>query len=292
MNIAARLPRYAHLIRVDSLEKQVGTMLLLWPTMWALWIAAEGMPPLYLVLIFASGSFLMHSAGCVVNDYADREFDGHIERTRNRPLVTGEISVREAGLFGLGLFLLAFLLILPLNILVIWLALPALFLAVSYPFTKRFLPVPQAYLGLAFGFGIPMSFAAVQDTVPAMAWLLLLANLFWVVSYDTAYAMVDRNDDIKLGRIRTSAITFGRYEVWAVMLCYALFFSLITVVGLAFGRGWVFLAGMAVAVLAAWRVFLLIRTRERPACWRAFVFNNWVGAAVFAGLALDYLVRG
>jgi len=292
MSIVARLPHYAHLIRVDSLGKQVGTMLLFWPTMWGLWIAAEGSPPLYLVLIFALGSFLMHSAGCVVNDYADREFDGHVERTRDRPLVTGAISVREAFWFGLALLFLAFLLILPLNRLVFWLALPALFLAASYPFTKRFFPVPQAYLGLAFGFGIPMSFAAVQDAVPPMAWLLVLANLFWVISYDTAYAMVDRNDDIKLGRIRTSAITFGRHEVAMVMLCYALALSLITVAGLAFGRGWVFLAGMGMAALVAGRVFLLIRTRQRPACWRAFICNNWVGASVFAGIALDYFLLG
>ncbi|MDR2015268.1 MAG: 4-hydroxybenzoate octaprenyltransferase [Azoarcus sp.] len=292
MNIVARLPHYAHLIRVDSLGKQVGTMLLLWPTMWGLWIAAEGSPPLHLVLIFALGSFLMHSAGCVVNDYADREFDGYVERTRDRPLVTGVISVREAFWFGLGLLFLSFLLILPLrNILVFLLALLALLLAMSYPFTKRFFPVPQAYLGLAFGLGIPMSFAAVQNTVPPMAWLLVAANLFWVISYDTAYAMVDRNDDIRLGRIHTSAITFGRYEVMVVMLCYALSLSLITVVGLAFGRGWVFLAGMGIAALVAGRVFLLIRTRQRPACWRAFICNNWVGTSVFAGFALDYLVR-
>jgi len=293
MSIVARLPHYAHLIRIDSFGKQVGTMLLLWPTMWGVWIAAEGSPSLYLVLAFGLGSFLMHSAGCVVNDYADRAFDGHVERTRDRPLVTGALSVREALWFGLGLLFLSLLLILPLmNILLLLLTLLALFLAASYPFTKRFLPVPQAYLGLAFGFGIPMSFAAVQNTVPPMAWLLVVANLFWTISYDTAYAMVDRNDDIKLGRIRTSAITFGRHEVSVVMLCYGLALSLIAVTGLAFGRGWVFLAGIGMAALVAGRVFLLIRTRERSACWRAFIDNNWVGASVFAGIALDYLVRG
>ncbi|MDR2208061.1 MAG: 4-hydroxybenzoate octaprenyltransferase [Azoarcus sp.] len=293
MNIVARLPHYAHLIRVDSLGKQVGTLLLLWPTMWGLWIAAEGSPPLHLVLIFALGSFLMHSAGCVVNDYADRDIDGHVERTRDRPLATGAISVREAFGVGLCLLFLAFLLILPLrNALVFLLSLSALFLAMSYPFTKRFFPVPQAYLGLAFGFGIPMSFAAVQNTVPAMAWLLMAANLFWVISYDTAYAMVDRNDDIRLGRIHTSAITFGRHDVAVVMLCHALSLCLITVVGLWFGRGWVFLIGVGVAALVAVRVFLLIRTRQRPACWRAFICNNWVGTSIFAGFALDYFVRG
>ena len=292
MSIVARLPHYAHLIRVDSLGKQVGTMLLLWPTMWGLWIAAKGLPPLHLVLIFALGSFLMHSAGCVVNDYADRGFDGHVERTRGRPLVTGAISVREALWVGLGLLFFSFLLILPLrNLLVFLLALVALFLALSYPFMKRFFPVPQAYLGVAFGFGIPMAFAAVQNTVPPMAWLLVAANFFWTISYDTAYAMVDRNDDIKLGRIRTSAITFGRYEVPIIMVCHALSLSLISVVGLAFGLGWVFIAGIGVAALVAGRIFLLIRTRQRPACWQAFLDNNWVGASVFAGIALDYLVR-
>ncbi|MCL2875118.1 MAG: 4-hydroxybenzoate octaprenyltransferase [Betaproteobacteria bacterium] len=292
MNIVARLPHYAHLIRVDSLGKQVGTMLLLWPTMWGLWIAAEGSPSLYQVFVFAFGSFLMHSAGCVVNDYADRNFDGYVERTRDRPLVTGALSVREALWFGVGLLLLSFLLIVPLrNFLVFLLALVALFLAMSYPFTKRFFPIPQAYLGVAFGFGIPMAFAAVQNTVPPMSWLLVAASFFWTISYDTAYAMVDRNDDIKLGRIRTSAITFGRYEVIVVMLCHAISLSLIAVVGLSFGLGWVFLAGIGVAALVVGRVFLLIRTRQRAACWQAFICNNWVGASVFGGIALDYFVR-
>ena len=292
MSIVARLPHYAHLIRVDSLGKQVGTLLLLWPTMWGLWIAAKGSPSLYLVFIFAFGSFLMHSAGCVVNDYADRNIDGHVERTRNRPLATGALSVREAFWLGLGLLVLSFLLIAPLrNLLVFLLALVALLLAVSYPFTKRFFPVPQAYLGVAFGFGIPMAFAAVQNTVPLMSWLLVAASFFWTISYDTAYAMVDRNDDIKLGRIRTSAITFGRYEVAIVMLCHMLSLSLIAVAGWKFGLGWVFLAGVGVAALVVGRVFLLIRTRQRAACWRAFICNNWVGASVFAGIVLDYLVR-
>jgi len=292
MSLAARLPHYAHLIRVDSLGKQVGTLLLLWPTMWGLWIAAEGAPSLYMVFVFAFGSFLMHSAGCVVNDYADRAIDGHVERTRDRPLVTGALSVREALWFGVALLLISFLLIVPFNnTLVYLLAVVALFLAVSYPFTKRFFPVPQAYLGVAFGFGIPMAFAAVQNTVPPISWLLVAASFFWTISYDTAYAMVDRNDDIKLGRIRTSAITFGRYEVAIIMVCHALSLALITVVGLAFGMGWVFLAGIGVAALVAGRIFFLIRTRQRPACWQAFLDNNWVGAAVFAGIALDYLVR-
>ncbi|MDR0634081.1 MAG: 4-hydroxybenzoate octaprenyltransferase [Azoarcus sp.] len=291
MNIVARLPYYAHLIRVDTLDKQAGTTLLLWPTMWGLWIAAGGLPPLHLILIFAFGSFLMHSAGCVLNDYADREFDAHVERTRQRPLATGAASPREAMWLAAFLLLVAFLLILALNTLVFWLALVALALTASYPFTKRFLPIPQAYLGFAFSFGIPMGFAAVQDTVPALAWLLVAGNLFWVIAFDTAYAMVDRADDIKLGLIRSSAISFGRFDVLAVMLCYAVFFSLTIAGGLRAGLGWVFLAGMAVAAALAAYIYTLIRHRERASCWRAFVFNNWVGTAVFAAVALDYFAR-
>ncbi|MDR0717055.1 MAG: 4-hydroxybenzoate octaprenyltransferase [Azoarcus sp.] len=292
MNIVARLPVYAHLIRVDTLDKQAGTTLLMWPTLWGLWIAAGGLPPLHLVLIFAFGSFLMHSAGCVLNDYADRGFDAHVERTRMRPLATREASPREAMWLAAFLLFVALLLILALNALVFWLSLAALALTLSYPFTKRFLPVPQAYLGFAFSFGIPMGFAAVQDTVPGLAWLLVAGNLFWVIAFDTAYAMVDRADDIKLGVIRSSAISFGRFDVLAVMLCYAVFFTLTTIGGLLAGRGWVFLAGMAVAAAMAGYIYTLIRGRERARCWRAFVFNNWVGTAVFAGVALDYLVRG
>ncbi|MDR1229458.1 MAG: 4-hydroxybenzoate octaprenyltransferase [Azoarcus sp.] len=292
MNIVARLPHYAHLIRVDTLDKQVGTTLLLWPTIWGLWIAAGGLPSLHLILIFAFGSFLMHSAGCVLNDYADREFDAHVERTRSRPLATGAASPREAIYLAAFLLLIAFALILTLNTLVFWLALAALALTASYPFTKRFLPVPQAYLGFAYGFGIPMAFAAVQNTVPPLAWLLLAGNLFWVIAFDTAYAMVDRADDIKLGLIRSSAISFGRFDILAIMLCYAIFFSVTILGGLLAGLGWVFLAGMAVAVALAGYIYTLIRHRERAPCWRAFVFNNWVGMAVFASVALDYVVRG
>ncbi|MDR1424747.1 MAG: 4-hydroxybenzoate octaprenyltransferase [Azoarcus sp.] len=292
MNIVARLPRYAQLIRIDTLDKQVGTLLLLWPTMWGLWLAAEGLPPLYLVAIFAFGSFLMHSAGCVINDYADRDIDKSVERTRARPLASGAASPREAFGLAAALLLVACLLLLALNQLVFWLALAALALTASYPFTKRFLPVPQAYLGISYGFGIPMAFAAVRGDAPLLAWALLAGNLFWVIAFDTIYAMVDRNDDIKLGHVRSSAITFGRFEVRMVMLCYALTFAIATAVGLWAGRGWVFLAGVAVAAATAGYIYTLIRTRDRAGCWRAFVFNNWVGVAIFAGLALDYLVRG
>ena len=216
MSLNDKLPHYIRLMRID---KPIGTLLLLWPTLWALWLAAEGWPPLHILVIFTIGTFLMRSAGCVINDYADRDFDGHVERTKNRPLATKSVSPREALLLAAGLSLLSFVLILPLDPLVIWLSVPALFLAASYPFTKRFFAIPQAYLGIAFGFGIPMGFAAVAGEVPAVAWLMLLANVFWAVAYDTEYAMVDRPDDLKIG-IKTSAITFGRFDVVAVMLCY------------------------------------------------------------------------
>ena len=282
-----RLQRYARLMRID---KPIGTLLLLWPTLWALWLAADGFPPLHLLLIFALGTLLMRSAGCVINDYADRDFDGHVERTRDRPLATRAVSTTEALLLAAVLALLSLLLILPLDALVIWLSVPALFLAVSYPYTKRFLAIPQAYLGVAFGFGIPMAFAAVQGEVPAVAWLMLLANVAWAVAYDTEYAMVDRPDDLKIG-IRTSAITFGRHDVAAVMACYALAFGLLALVGLLTGRGVHYHVGLGVAAILAGYHFLLIRDRDRERCFKAFRHNNWVGLAIFAGVLIDDLVR-
>ena len=282
---ANRLPLYLRLMRLD---KPIGSLLLLWPTLWALWLAADGVPPLGLLAIFVVGTVLMRSAGCVINDYADREFDGHVERTRNRPLATQAVSVREALLLASGLAALSFLLILPLDPLVIWLSVPALFLAASYPFMKRFFAIPQAYLGIAFGFGIPMGFAAVQGTVPAIAWWLLAGNIFWTIAYDTEYAMVDRPDDLKIG-IRTSAITFGRFDVAAVMLCYAIAFGLIAAVGIAAGRGMWFFGGIATAAGIALYHYTLIRERDRARCFRAFLHNNWVGAVLFAGLAVDYI---
>ena len=287
MSLSDKLPHYARLMRID---KPIGTLLLLWPTLWALWIAAEGWPPLYILAIFIAGTFLMRSAGCVINDYADRDFDGHVERTKNRPLATKSVSPREALLLAAGLSLLSFVLILPLDPLVIWLSVPALFLAASYPFTKRFFAIPQAYLGIAFGFGIPMSFAAVVGEVPAVAWLMLLANVFWAVAYDTEYAMVDRPDDLKIG-IKTSAITFGRFEVAAIMICYAMTLLLLGWAGLATGAGAPFLAGLAVAAGLMAYHYTLIRERDRPQCFKAFLHNNWVGAAIFAGWVADYLLR-
>ena len=287
MSLNDKLPHYIRLMRID---KPIGTLLLLWPTLWALWLAAEGWPPLHILVIFTIGTFLMRSAGCVINDYADRDFDGHVERTKNRPLATKSVSPREALLLAAGLSLLSFVLILPLDPLVIWLSVPALFLAASYPFTKRFFAIPQAYLGIAFGFGIPMGFAAVAGEVPAVAWLMLLANVFWAVAYDTEYAMVDRPDDLKIG-IKTSAITFGRFDVVAVMLCYAAALGLLAVVGMMTGAGAAYYLGLAAAAAIAGYHYTLIRTRERADCFKAFRHNNWLGAVVFAGIFVDQLLR-
>jgi len=286
MSLSDKLPHYARLMRID---KPIGTLLLLWPTLWALWIAAEGWPPLHILAIFIVGTFLMRSAGCVINDYADRDFDGHVERTRNRPLATGAVSPGEALALAAGLSAAAFVLVLPLNTLTILLSVPALLLAGSYPFTKRFFAIPQAYLGIAFGFGIPMAFAAVTGTVPATGWLMLLANIFWAVAYDTEYAMVDRPDDLKIG-IKTSAITFGRHDVLAVMLCYAAAFALLAVVGVLAGLGFAWYLGLLVACAIASYHYTLIRARDRADCFKAFRHNNWVGGAIFAGLFLDFLL--
>lgn len=287
MSLNDKFPHYIRLMRID---KPIGTLLLLWPMLWALWVAAEGWPPVLILVIFVIGTFLMRSAGCVINDYADRDFDGHVERTQSRPLATGAVTPREALWLAAGLSVVAFLLVLPLDPLVIWLSIPALFLAASYPFTKRFFAVPQAYLGLAFGFSIPMGFAAVQGEVPVLAWLMLAANALWTVAYDTEYAMVDRPDDLKIG-IKTSAITFGRFDVAAVMLCYVAAIGLLAVVGALSGAGGAYYLGLAVAACIAAYHYTLIRRRERDDCFKAFRHNNWFGAAVFAGIFLDYLLR-
>ena len=287
--IRATLDRYGRLMRLD---KPIGTLLLLWPTLWALWLASGGRPDWTWVAIFALGTLLMRSAGCVINDFADRDFDPHVARTRTRPLATGEVQPRAALWLAAGLSLAAFCLILPrATPLLVELAVVALFLAFSYPFTKRFFAIPQAYLGIAFGFGIPMAYAALQGRVPPEGWLLLLANIFWAIAYDTEYAMVDRPDDLKIG-IRTSAILFGRFDLCAVMFCYGLAFALIAWVGLRAGLGLVFLAGILAACGLAGYHYGLIRNREAPGCFKAFLHNNWVGAAIFAGIALDYPARG
>ena len=286
--LTERLTLYERLMRLD---KPIGTLLLLWPTFWALWIAADGRPSWWLVWIFAFGTLLMRSAGCVVNDYADIDYDRHVKRTADRPLTAGRVSRKEALLLAAGLAACAFMLIIKLSTLVWALSAVALFLAISYPFTKRFFVLPQAYLGVAFGFGIPMSFAAVLDRVPPIAWLLLLANIFWAIAYDTEYAMVDRDDDLKLG-IRTSAITFGSFDVAAVMICYTATFAILAWIGVSRQMGPLYFAGLVGAMLMALHHNALIRDRSREGCFKAFMHNNWLGAAVFAGLALDYAVRG
>ena len=287
LTLGQRLSEYEKLMRLD---KPIGILLLLWPTLWALWVASDGRPAPWIVAIFVIGTVLMRSAGCVINDYADKDFDGHVERTRNRPLAARRISPKEALWLAAGLAVLSFVLILPLNGLTIAMSVPALFLAGSYPFTKRFFAIPQAYLGIAFGFGIPMAFAAFQNDIPLEAWMMLLANVFWAVAYDTEYAMVDRPDDLKIG-IKTSAITFGRFDVAAVMACYAATLLILGWVGLTTGGGAIFLAGLAVAAGIIAYHYTLIRERDRPKCFKAFLHNNWVGAAIFAGWALDYWMR-
>jgi 4-hydroxybenzoate polyprenyltransferase len=280
----ARLPLYLRLVRMD---KPIGSLLLLWPTLNALWIASQGRPSLSLLVIFALGTVLMRSAGCAINDYADRDFDRFVKRTENRPLTSGKIRAWEAVALAAGLSLLAFLLILPLNTLTKELSVFALFVAGTYPFTKRFFAIPQAYLGIAFGFGIPMAFAAIQGHVPLLAWVMLIANVFWSVAYDTEYAMVDREDDIKIG-IRTSALTFGRYDVLAIMLCYAVTLGIYVGIGAVLGYGVFYWLGLAAAAGCVVYHYTLIRERDRMACFAAFRHNNWLGGAVFAGIAAQY----
>jgi 4-hydroxybenzoate polyprenyltransferase len=279
-----RLALYFRLVRLD---KPIGILLLLWPTLAALWFASHGHPNLQILAIFVLGTALMRSAGCAINDYADRDIDKHVKRTAERPLTSGRIKSWEALAVAAVLALVSFVLILPLNTLTRELSVAAVLIAASYPYFKRFFAIPQAYLGIAFGFGIPMAFAAVTGSVPVLAWWLLLANVFWAVAYDTEYAMVDRDDDLKIG-IRTSAITFGRFDVAAIMLCYGFALAIVLACGWEFGlRGW-FVAGIAVAGAIALYHYTLIRGRERMACFAAFRHNNWLGAAVFAGVALDY----
>ncbi len=284
----ARFPLYLRLIRMD---KPIGSLLLLWPTFNALWIASNGRPSLSLIVIFALGTVLMRSAGCAINDYADRDFDRYVKRTADRPLTSGKIRSWEALTIAAVLAFIAFLLILPLNGLTKELSVVALFVAGTYPFMKRFFAIPQAYLGIAFGFGIPMAFAAVQDQVPLLAWVMLVANVFWAVAYDTEYAMVDRDDDLKIG-IRTSAITFGRFDVAAVMLCYAATFAIYAWVGASLAFGWLYWLGWAAAIGCAVYHYTLIRKRDRMPCFAAFRHNNWLGGALFAGIAAHYVAAG
>ncbi|GBG13975.1 4-hydroxybenzoate polyprenyltransferase [Novimethylophilus kurashikiensis] len=285
--IKQKLDLYERLMRLD---KPIGILLLLWPTLWALWIAGRGHPNWLLVWIFGLGTVLMRSAGCVMNDYADRKFDPHVERTRMRPLAAGLVSGREALLLAAALSLVAFFLVLQLNRLTVYLSVAAFFLAATYPLTKRFFSIPQAYLGIAFGFGIPMAFAAQLEMLPPLAWWMLLANVFWSVAYDTEYAMIDRDDDIKIG-IRSSALFFGRFDVAAIMLCYAAMLGIMGWVGFRLGLRWPYFLGLAIAAGMALYHYTLIRDRDRQRCFKAFLHNNWLGGVIFAGLALSYHLK-
>ena len=287
MNLATRLHLYIQLTR---LHRPIGILLLLWPTLWGVWIAGNGHPAWHIVFIFTLGTVLMRSAGCAMNDYADRHIDKHVERTKDRPLTSGKVSERETLWLAVVLALLAFALILPLNPLTWLLAFPAAFLAASYPYTKRFFAIPQAYLGIAFGFGIPMAFAATLGHVPPVAWVLLLANVFWAIAYDTEYAMVDRDDDIHLD-IHSSALFFGKYDVVAVMVCYTITLVLLALAGLMANLGVVYFAGLLIAEGISLYHYTLIKDRSRERCFAAFLHNNWFGAAVFSGLVVDYLLQ-
>ena len=277
-----RIVAYAYLIRLD---KPIGTLLLLWPTLWALWLASGGFPQWQLLIIFTLGTFLMRSAGCAINDYADRDFDRHVLRTKDRPITSGKISGKEALVVAGTLALIAFLLIQPLNALTQELSFFALAVAIIYPFTKRFFAIPQAVLGIAFGFGIPMAYAAVLGFIPAEAWILFIGNIFWAIAYDTAYAMVDRDDDLRLG-LRTSAITFGRFDVLAIAVSYGiLFLSQVWVAHLA-NLSHFFWVGWCLALACAMYHLKLVSTRKRDDCFKAFRHNNWLGGFLFLGIVL------
>ena len=287
MTWTERLNAYEKLIRLD---KPIGILLLLWPALWGLWFVAQGVPDYRLLMIFVVGTVVMRSAGCIVNDLADRNFDGRVERTRDRPLAAGVISPQEALVVAAVLFLVALFLVLKLNRLAIVLAVIGFAMTVIYPFLKRFFPFPQAWLGLAFGISIPMAFAAYVNFVPIAAWFMMAANMFWAIAYDTEYAMVDRDDDVKLG-LRSSAILLGRYDVAGVMLAHAIFLFMMVIAGTWYRMSVVYYAGIGVAaLLVAWQ-FRLIRGRKREGCFRAFLNNNWVGMAIFVGLALDLYLR-
>ncbi len=277
-----RLLAYAYLIRLD---KPIGTLLLLWPTLWALWLACGGFPPWHFLIIFILGTFLMRSAGCAMNDFADRNFDRHVLRTKDRPITSGKISGKEALVVAATLALIAFLLIQPLNLLTKELSVFALIVAIIYPFTKRFFAIPQAVLGIAFGFGIPMAYAAVLDFIPVEAWILFIGNIFWAIAYDTAYAMVDRDDDMRLG-LRTSAITFGRFDVVAIAISYGiLFLSQAWVAQLANLSNY-FWVGWNLALACSIYHIKLVSTRQRDYCFKAFRHNNWLGGFLFLGIVL------
>ena len=281
-----RFIAYAYLIRLD---KPIGTLLLLWPTLWALWLASSGFPEGHLLIIFTLGTFLMRSAGCAINDYADQDFDRHVLRTKNRPITSGKISGKEALAVAGSLALVAFLLIQPLNDLTKELSFFALALAIIYPFTKRFFAIPQAVLGIAFGFGIPMGYAAVLGFIPLEAWILFIGNIFWAIAYDTAYAMVDRDDDVRLG-LRTSAITFGRFDVLAIAVSYGILFLSQAWVALLANLSNYFWVGWCLALACAVYHLKLVATRQRDNCFKAFRHNNWLGGFLFLGIVLGLVL--
>ncbi|WP_226467282.1 4-hydroxybenzoate octaprenyltransferase [Luteimonas panaciterrae] len=281
-----RLGQYWKLVRGD---RPIGWLLLLWPTWWGLWIAAGGIPPLWTLFVFSAGVWLTRSAGCVINDYADRWLDPQVERTRGRPLATGAVRGREALAVFAVLMLAAFALVLTMNRLTIWMSFVGVFLAASYPYLKRYTHLPQVYLGMSFGWGIPMAFAAVQGTVPAVAWVLYAANILWSTAYDTWYAMVDREDDLRAGA-KSTAILFGRFDLVIQGVLYALVFLALALVGWRAELGVYYWTGLAVAAALVVYEFVLVRHRDREACFRAFLHNHWVGLAIFAGIALDYLL--
>jgi 4-hydroxybenzoate polyprenyltransferase len=287
ITLEKRLDAYERLLRLDQ---PIGTLLLLWPTLWAVWLASRGEPRIELLAIFCVGTLLMRSAGCAVNDFFDRAFDRHVERTRDRPLAAGEIRPVEALVLAALLAAVAFGLVLLLNRLALLLSFAALAIAVTYPLAKRFFALPQLYLGIAFGFGIPMAYAAIQDRLPAECWVLLAANVCYAFAYDTEYAMVDREDDANIG-MRTSALTLGRYDVASVMIAYAAMLALLAWVGVMARLSWAYYAGLAIAAGLMTYHYRLIRGRSRVGCFRAFRHNSWVGVAVFAGIAAHYGLR-
>jgi 4-hydroxybenzoate polyprenyltransferase len=286
-NIMRRLDAYERLVRLD---KPIGALLLLWPTLWAVWLAADGRPTAGIVIIFVLGTWLTRSAGCAVNDFADRNFDAHVERTRSRPLAAGEIRPFEALAVAAFLGLAAFGLVLFLNRFAILLSFVALAIAVAYPFSKRVFAFPQLILGVAFGFGIPMAYAAIRNELTADCWALLAANVCYSFAYDTEYAMVDRNDDAKLG-MRTSALSLGTYDVPMVMLSYMLMLAILSGVGLYLHMPWPYYAGLGAAWCMMIYHYFLIRGRTREGCFKAFRHNNWVGLAIFLGILLSYPLR-
>lgn len=287
MIIAAHLREYALLMR---LNRPIGILLLLWPTLWGLWIASHGKPDLLVLGVFVSGVVLMRSAGCVINDYADRDFDPMVERTRDRPLAAKRISTKEALALFVVLCLVAFVLVLQLNRLTILLSFAGAFLAASYPFMKRYTHLPQVYLGAAFGWSIPMAFAAQTGEVPAVAWVMFFANLFWAVAYDTAYAMVDRQDDVKVG-VKSTAILFGRWDRHMIALAHLICLLLLIKAGSMVELGTFFYLGLTAAAGLAVYQQKLIQKRDPKLCFRAFLNNNWFGVTIFAGLVLNYMVQ-